>query len=120
MGKSSEKGEKIIANRKRPIQLHFCVTAEEKSLIRRKMILSHTRNMGAYLRKMAIDGFIVYTDLAGMKDLAKEVNKIGTNINQIAKRVNTTSSIYANDIQEIQKQIGEIWQLLRLYISKVP
>ena len=51
-----------MSNRKRNIQILFCVTPEEKKLIRQKMILSKTRNMGAYLRKMAIDGYIINTD----------------------------------------------------------
>ena len=51
-----------MSKRKRNIQILFCVTPEEKKLIRRKMIESKTKNMGAYLRKMAIDGYIVNTD----------------------------------------------------------
>ena len=51
-----------MAKRKRNIQILFCVSPEEKKLIRRKMIESKTKNMGAYLRKMAIDGYIVNTD----------------------------------------------------------
>ena len=51
-----------MAKRKRNIQILFCVSPEEKKLIRRKMIEAKTKNMGAYLRKMAIDGYIVNTD----------------------------------------------------------
>lgn len=51
-----------MANRKRNVQILFFVTPEEKKMIRKKMILSRTSNMGAYLRKMAIDGIIVNTD----------------------------------------------------------
>ena len=52
-----------MAKRKRNIQILFCVSPEEKKLIRRKMIEAKTKNMGAYLRKMAIDGYIVNTDI---------------------------------------------------------
>ena len=48
-----------MAERKRNKEIHFYVTEEERKLIRRKMIESKTKNMGAYLRKMAIDGYIV-------------------------------------------------------------
>ena len=51
-----------MAERKRNKEIHFYVTDEERKLIRRKMIESKTKNMGAYLRKMAIDGYIVNTD----------------------------------------------------------
>ena len=51
-----------MAERKRNKEIHFYVTEKERKLIRRKMIESKTKNMGAYLRKMAIDGYIVNTD----------------------------------------------------------
>ena len=54
--------ELLKAERKREIQVKFWITPEEKKMIRKKMILSRTANMGAYLRKMAIDGIIVNTD----------------------------------------------------------
>ena len=74
-----------MAERKRSKEIHFYVTEEERKLIRRKMIESKTKNMGAYLRKMAIDGYIVNTDTTPLKKQYEEMHKIGVNINQIAK-----------------------------------
>ena len=65
-----------MSNRKRNIQILFCVTPEEKKLIRKKMIQSKTKNMGAYLRKMAIDGYIVNTDITALKKQYEEKHKI--------------------------------------------
>ena len=73
-----------MAERKRNKEIHFYVTDEERKLIRRKMIESKTKNMGAYLRKMAIDGYIVNTDTTPLKKQYEEMHKIGININQIA------------------------------------
>ena len=75
-----------MAERKRNKEIHFYVTEEERKLIRRKMIESKTKNMGAYLRKMAIDGYIVNTDTTPLKKQYEEMHKIGVNINQIAKK----------------------------------
>ena len=61
--------EIYIANRTRDIPIQFFVTAEEKKMIRKKMILSRTANMGAYLRKMAIDGIIVNTDTTYLRNI---------------------------------------------------
>ena len=63
-----------MAKRKRNIQILFCVSPEEKKLIRRKMIESKTKNMGAYLRKMAIDGYIVNTDTTPLKKQYEEMH----------------------------------------------
>ena len=77
-----------MANRKRNIQMKFYVTEDEKRLIDEKMSQLPTRRYGAYLRKMAIDGYIIYTDTADIKAFTKELSAIGRNINQIAKRIN--------------------------------
>lgn len=57
-----------MAERKRAIQLKFYVTEQERTLIEEKMKLLQTDNMGAYLRKMAIDGYIIQLDYSAIKE----------------------------------------------------
>ena len=102
-----------MANRKRKNQILFCVTDEEKQMIQEKMKSLGTTNMGAYLRKMAIDGYIIKVDYSEQRKLAAEVNKIGVNINQICKRINSTDRIYAEDISELKSRMEDVWQLLK-------
>ena len=104
--------------RKRKIQIKFYVTEEERALIEQKMKLVPTRNMAAYLRKIAIDGYIIQTDHSDIKAMTTEIQKIGVNINQIAKRVNATGSVYQEDIEEIKGVLAEIWRLQRLSLLK--
>ena len=104
--------------RKRKIQIKFYVTEEERALIEQKMKLVPTRNMAAYLRKIAIDGSISQTDHSDIKGMTAEIQKIGVNINQIAKRVNATGSVYQEDIEEIKGVLAEIWRLQRLSLLK--
>ncbi len=106
-----------MANRKRPIVLRCPVTAEERALIEQKMSQLPTRGSGAYLRKMAIDGYIIYTDTADIKAFTKELSAIGRNINQIAKRINAGGGAYKADMREIQERLDEIWQLQRHILS---
>ena len=77
-----------MVNRKRNIQMKFWVTEEEKRLIDEKMAQLPTKRYGAYLRKMAIDGYIIQVDTTDIKEMTKALGSIGRNINQIAKRVN--------------------------------
>ena len=79
----------------------------------RKMIESKTKNMGAYLRKMAIDGYIVNTDTTPLKKQYEEMHKIGVNINQIAKKVNSTGDLYPEEKQELKEMVKELWRILR-------
>ena len=44
------------------------MTADERALLERKMREAGTANMGAYLRKMALDGYILRLDLPELKE----------------------------------------------------
>ncbi|MGI6316426.1 MAG: plasmid mobilization protein [Christensenellales bacterium] len=105
--------------RKRTVQIKFRITEEERNLIEEKMKMIPTRNMAAYLRKMAIDGYVIQIDYSDIKAMTAEIQKIGVNINQIARRVNATGNIYEQDIEEIKGALAEIWRLQRLSLSRV-
>ena len=107
-----------MANRTRKIVLRVPVTPEEQELIRQKMALLHTRNFSAYARKMLIDGYVVHIDTTDIRAQTAELQKIGVNVNQIAKRVNATGSVYQEDIEEIKGVLAEIWRLQRLSLLK--
>ena len=102
-----------MANRKRNIQMKFWVTEEEKRLIDEKMTQLPTKRYGAYLRKMAIDGYIIQVDTTDIKEMTKVLGSIGRNINQIAKRVNAGGPTYQADMEEIRERLEQIWQLQR-------
>ena len=106
-----------MQNRTRNVQIKFWVTPEERKLIEQKMAQLPTKRIGAYMRKMAIDGLIIYTDLSEFKEFQKELQSIGRNINQIAKRINATNNIYDTDIAEIKERLDEIWRLQRTMLS---
>ena len=80
--------------RKRTVQIKFRVTEAERDLILEKMKFVPTRNMAAYLRKIAIDGYIIQIDHSDIKAMTAEIQKIGVNVNQIARRVNATGNAY--------------------------
>lgn len=102
-----------MVNRKRNIQMKFWVTEEEKRLIDEKMAQLPTKRYGAYLRKMAIDGYIIQVDTTDIKEMTKTLGSIGRNINQIAKRVNAGGPTYQADMEEILERLEQIWQLQR-------
>ena len=106
-----------MANRKRNIQMKFYVTEEEKRLIDEKMAQLPTQRYGAYLRKMAIDGYIIQLDTTDIKRMNAALSAIGRNINQIAKRINAGGPAYQADMDEIRERLDEIWQLQRRILS---
>lgn len=102
-----------MKNRTRPVRIEFRVTAQEHQLIQRKMEQLGTKNMGAYLRKMAIDGYIIKVDYTEQKKLAAAISRVAGNINQICRRINQTGHFYEDDIVELKAKQCEIWELLK-------
>ena len=72
-----------MAKRKRDIQLKVRVTPEERAMIEAKMAQLGTTNMGAYLRKMAIDGYVVKLDLPELRELVSLLRYSSNNLNQL-------------------------------------
>ena len=83
----------------RTIGLYFMVSPEEMALIGKKMEQAGTKNKRAYLRKMAVDGYIVNLDMGSVKELTKLLRSLAANTNQIARRCNETRSLYAEDVE---------------------
>ena len=98
-----------MAHRKRTVQLHFMVTEHERELIRQKMSQLCTKNLGVYLRKMAVDGYIVQLDLPELSELLSLLRRTSNNINQVARRVHETGNIYDTDLEDILQKQKELW-----------
>ncbi|KAI4452489.1 hypothetical protein C823_007073 [Eubacterium plexicaudatum ASF492] len=98
-----------MAHRKRTVQLHFMVTEHERELIRQKMAQLGTNNLGVYLRKMAVDGYIVKLDLPELTELLSLLRRTSNNINQVARRVHETGNIYDTDLEDILQKQKELW-----------
>ena len=79
-----------MAKRKRDIQLKFRVTPQEREMIETKMAQFGTTNMAAYLRKMAIDGYVVKLDLPELRELVTLLRYSSNNLNQLTRRAHET------------------------------
>lgn len=88
-------------------------------MIETKMEQFGTTNMAAYLRKMAIDGYVVRLELPEIRDMVSLLRRINSIINMIAKRVNQTDRLYLAEIAEIQQKQEEIWQAVKEIIAKL-
>ena len=96
--------------------MKFYVDEKELEQINRRVITANVTNRGAYLRKMAIDGFVVNVDTSDLKAVVKEMNAIAKNINQITRNANTYGIMKA-DVEAIKAKVDEIWQLLKSILS---
>ena len=105
--------------RTRTVQIKFWATPEEKELIEKKMALTGIVHLGAYLRKMAIDGYVVNLEIQEFKEIIRLLGIANNNINQIAKKVNATGNIYAEDVEEIRQRVDAIYDQIDKLITKI-
>ena len=73
-----------MENRKRNVHLHVMVTPDELAAIHERMAEVGISNAGAYVRKMALNGYILHIDLAPVKELISLQRRCSNNLNQVA------------------------------------
>lgn len=106
-----------MANRKRNVPLLFWVSEQEKDMILEKMAQLGTGNMSAYLRKMAIDGYVVKLDLPELRELVSLLRYSSNNLNQLTKRANTTGRVYDTDLADLREGQERLWDAANRILS---
>ena len=95
------------------------ITPEDRIRIREKMDEAGVTNMSAFIRKMAIDGYVIKLDLTDIKEVSRLLRINSNNINQYAKRANETGNIYLEDIKEIQDQQEKLWEIMKEILQRL-
>ena len=94
-------------------RIRVYVTPEQRALIEEKMKQAGIINMSAYIRKMAIDGFVIRVNIDDLKELTRLTGTISRNINQYAKRANESGMVSVNEIAELKNQLDKIYVPLK-------
>ena len=106
-------------NRLRPVTLKFRVTPEERELIVRKMEQLGTTNMAAYLRKMAIDGYVVNLELPELGEMVSLLRRSSNNLNQLTRRVHETGRFYDADLEELRQSYDGLWDAAQKILTSL-
>ena len=96
-------------NRKRNVHFHLWATEEEAALIHQRMAAAGITSLGAYFRKMAIDGYHINLDLTDVRELVSLLRRCSNNLNQYVKRAHEIRSIYESDIEDLRQQYEKLW-----------
>lgn len=99
-----------MKKRRSTIPLMFYVTPEERDQIEAKMAQLGTNNMSAYLRKIAIDGYVIQLDLPELREMVSLLRRSSNNLNQLARRANETRRIYPEDLADIRQNQAQLWE----------
>lgn len=99
-----------MADQERKIPLQFYVSEQERELIQAKMELYGTGNMSAYLRKIAIDGYVVNLELPELTEMVSLLRRSSNNLNQLTKRVHETGRFYDADLEDLRQDYDGLWE----------
>lgn len=106
-------------NRKREVQVNFRVSPQELEMIEQKMVQLGTSNREAYLRKMALDGYVVRLELPELKELVSLMRYSSNNLNQLTRRVHETGRIYDADLEDISQRQEQLWAGVREILTRL-
>ena len=108
-----------MAKRKRDVPVLFWVSAEELELTHQKMQQYGTENLSAYLRKMALDGYVVKLELPELKELVSLMRRSSNNLNQLTRKVHETGRVYNADLEDISKRQEQLWEGVKEILTQL-
>ena len=100
-------------------RLEIRLTPKEMEQIESRMKGVGIRNRSAYLRKMAIDGYMIQMDLSDVGEAVRLLRINSNNLNQYTKKANETGSIYQDDIRELQEQQEKLWDIMKGILGRL-
>ncbi len=100
-------------------QILFLVNEEEEEIIRCKMKEAGMNRLSVYLRKMAIEGYIIRLDLSDLREAVRLLRINSNNLNQYVKKANETGKVYAEDIQDVKQSQEKLWRLLKDILARL-
>ena len=109
----------MTKKRRRCVHLHVMVTPEEQALIGERMAEAGISNMGAYMRKMALNGYVLHVDLTDIRELVSLQRRCSNNLNQVAIQANTYGGIYPEEIKALQRDYETLWGPLSDLLKKL-
>ena len=109
-----------MANRTRTNQIGFFLSDDEKKILDEKFKLSGMKSKSAFLRKMILYGFVYDVDYGYLRNYNVELGRISSNLNQIARCINSTEHIYKEDIEEVKELMNQVWHTQKSMLSKQP
>ena len=109
-----------MANRTRTNRNEFHLNDDEQYILDEKFKLSGMKSKSAFLRKLILYGYVYEVDYSYLRNYNMELGRISSNLNQIAKRINSTDHIYQEDMDEVKELMNEVWHTQKSMLSKQP
>ena len=100
--------------------MQFYLDDDEQYILDEKFRVSGMKSKSAFLRKFILYGYVYDVDYSYLRNYNTELGRISSNLNQIAKRINSTGNIYQEDMDEVKELMNEVWHTQKSMLSKQP
>ena len=94
---------------KKTVRVEFVMSEQDAELVKGRMAELGITNLSAYLRKMAVDGYIIHLDMGDIQEMVRLLRICSNNLNQYAKGANETGSVYAADVEDLRTRLDGLW-----------
>lgn len=109
----------MTKKRVRSVPLQVWVRPDELEAIRGRMAEAGIHNMSAYVRKMALNGYVLNVDLGPVRELVSLQRRCASNLNQVAIQANTYGGIYPEELTALQRDYETLWEPLSDLLKKL-
>ena len=92
---------------------------EEVEILHNRMKEAGVQNMSTYIRKMALNGYVIIPQWPDLDQVISLHSRISNNLNQYARKANETGKLYEEDITEIKKMHNEQTKFLKKILEAV-
>ena len=114
------KDDTEMANRTRTNRNEFHLNDKEQYILDEKFKLSGMKSKSAFLRKLILYGYVYDVDYSFLREYNTELGRISSNLNQIAKRINSTNHVYQEDMDEVKELMKQVWHTQKSMLSQQP
>ena len=94
------------------LRKEIVLAEEEKEIIQKRRKDVGMNNMSAYIRRMALYGYVVHLDMSDLKEILRLMKINSNNLNQYTKKANETGNVYQEDINELLQNQKKLLVLL--------
>ena len=94
---------------KKSVRTEFVMSEQDAELVRERMAELGITNLSAYLRKMAVNGYIIHLDMSDIQEMIRLLRICSNNLNQYARRANETGSVYSADVDDLRTRLDSLW-----------
>lgn len=109
-----------MAKRTRQHELKLFLSDDEQYILEQKRKASGMKSKSSFIRHLILYGYVYDVNYDCLREYNTTLARISNSLNQIAKRMNATGNVYADDVKEVKEMMKQVWQSQKSMLSRQP